>query len=362
MKRSSPLVWLCAAAAAVLSAVSLWNPGGVYTDYIASLERGTPTIAAVFAAAQDGVYPWTPFTASEPVPQSPVYRPLNESVTDEEMRASIGESEPFAAPETPAPVPADFAAPEEPAEEAAEEPADEFVTVDESWFDDALFIGDSHTEGLCDYGILPNATYYYKRGVDVWSIMKKNVVGGKMTIPEALAQNRFGKIYIMLGINEIACGTTESFAGQYAAVVAQIRELQPDALIYIQAIFHTSQRKSDNSVFKNEVINERNEAISHIADGEHVFFIDCNAVFDDENGALTSSYTGDGVHVMAPYYPLWRDYLLQFGRSAVPAAKQEEPEPEPKPAVREIVKPGTASDGDARFLVPLRDVPTVAAR
>ena len=36
-------------------------------------------------------------------------------------------------------------------------------------------------------------------------------------------------------------------------------------------------------------------------------------VFDDENGVMRADYSGDGVHVRAPYYVQWRDHLYQFG-------------------------------------------------
>ena len=345
MKRPfSPLVWLCAAGTLTLGALTLCDPSGVYAGYVDALDRNTPIIAAVFTAAQDGVYPWTPRAEDDVSPRGPAYRPLTETVTDEEMRSSVGNDEPFsenasARPDEPAAVtpPADPAAPVSDggsgadantssdvgagvAANAPPQVSSGFVTVDESWFDDALFIGDSHIEGFCDYAGVRNATYYFKRGLDIWSVMNKSFVGGKQTIPQALSQRQFGKIYIMLGINEIGRGTTESYAAQYADVVAQLRELQPEALIYIQSIFHTSQKKSDSSIYNNDTINARNAAISALADGQHVFFVDCNVVFDDENGALTSTYSGDGVHVKAPYYTMWRDYLLRFGLSGVATA------------------------------------------
>lgn len=346
MKRPfSPLVWLCAVGALSLSALVLCDPSGVYAEYVGALDRDTPVIAAAFTAAQSGVYPWSSRAEAGVLPGSPAYRPITETVTDEEMRSSVGNDEPFsesvppspngpipaapsaepsAGPAAPAPgsVPDGDAGTSADAPAAAEAPQvfSGFVTVDESWFNDALFIGDSHIEGLCDYGGLPNATYYFKRGLDIWSVLKKSFVGGKLTIPQALSERQFGKIYIMLGINEIGCGTTESYAAQYADVVARLRELQPNAVIYIQAIFHTSQKKSDSSIYNNDTINARNAAISALADGRHVFFVDCNAIFDDENGALTSSYSGDGVHVKAPYYTMWRDYLFRFGLSGVAAA------------------------------------------
>ncbi|MBE6910728.1 MAG: hypothetical protein E7474_14330 [Ruminococcaceae bacterium] len=321
MKRPfSPLVWLCAAGTLLLAALVLLDPNGVYSGYVDALDESQPVIAAVFTAAQDGVYPWTAPSAREAKP-APSFRPLTGTVTDDEVRSSVGNDEPFpdaGAVAAPEPVPPAEMQPLEPAEplDTAEEPeGDGFIPVDESWFDDALFIGDSHTEGFCDYAGLNNATYYFKRGVDVWCVMDKAFVDGKMTIPQALTQRRFGKIYIMLGINEIMVGSTESFAAQYAEVVDQLRILQPDALIYIQSIFHTTKAKSDSSVYNNDTINARNAAIAGIADGKQVFYIDCNVVFDDETGALTPSYSGDGVHVKAPYYTLWRDHLFQFGRN-----------------------------------------------
>ena len=60
-------------------------------------------------------------------------------------------------------------------------------------------------------------------------------------------------------------------------------------------------------------INERNAAIAQLADGKTIFYLDLNPLFDDENGALRADYSGDGVHVRAPYYVQWRDHLYQFG-------------------------------------------------
>ena len=128
-----------------------------------------------------------------------------------------------------------------------------------------------------------------------------------------IVKEHYGKIYLMLGINELGTGTAESWAAQYKVLLDEIRELQPDAIIFLQAIFHTTQEKSDTTFFKNSTIDARNAEIQKFADNETVFYIDCNPVFDDDTGALTPEYSGDGVHVKAPYYPMWRDYLFQFG-------------------------------------------------
>lgn len=86
--------------------------------------------------------------------------------------------------------------------------------------------------------------------------------GKKVTLAEALGTRQFGKVYILLGINEIGAYTAADWAAQYKSLLDLVREKQPDAVIFIQSIFHTTQKKSDSSYFKNEVINERNAAIA----------------------------------------------------------------------------------------------------
>ena len=198
----------------------------------------------------------------------------------------------------------------EPEPEAPDSP---FTTVDASYFDDALFIGDSHTDGFKDYAGLPNADYLCHNGLTVWSAVEKAEFPGKQTLAQALSGKHYGKIYLMLGINELGTGTAESWAAQYKVLLDEVRELQPDAIIFLQAIFHTTQEKSDATFFKNSTIDARNAELQKLADNETVFYIDCNPVFDDSTGALTPEYSGDGVHVKAAYYSMWRDYLFQFG-------------------------------------------------
>ena len=122
-----------------------------------------------------------------------------------------------------------------------------------------------------------------------------------------------GEEFVNQMVKSIGTGTAESWAAQYKVLLDEVRELQPDAIIFLQAIFHTTQEKSDATFFKNSTIDARNAELQKLADNETVFYIDCNPVFDDDTGALTPEYSGDGVHVKAPYYTMWRDYLFQFG-------------------------------------------------
>ena len=191
-----------------------------------------------------------------------------------------------------------------------------FSKVDQSYLDDAVFIGDSRTDTLHLYAGWDNAAYYVKTGTNIWSIMSDTVkVDGKsMTIEKALGKKKFGKVYIMLGVNELGSGTAESFYQQFKSVVKKIRKLQPDAIIFVESIMHvTSKVSASSKSITNGAINTRNKLLRKLADNETIFFIDENTALDDENGALTAKYTFDGIHLEAKYIGPWKEFILSHG-------------------------------------------------
>ena len=196
----------------------------------------------------------------------------------------------------------------------------EFQPVDEDYFTDALFIGDSRTVGLSEYcaPLDERATFYAKVSLTIYAAMDKEFIqtedNNKISVDKALSEKQFAKIYIMLGLNEIGTGTDESFVEAYAGVVDRIRELQPDAIIFIQGIMHVTANKSDHDkYFNNDNINRRNEALSHLADNKTVFYMDMNEAVDDENGNLLKELSFDDVHLKASSYERWYNFLLEHG-------------------------------------------------
>lgn len=189
-----------------------------------------------------------------------------------------------------------------------------YIKVDKSYFDNALFIGDSRVEGLALYSGLDNADFAYKEGLTTFGVMTEKIASdGTQTLPELLGSNTYAKIYIMLGINE-AGYATDSYAATYADAVRQIQELQPDAVIFIMGCIHVTSEYSDaNDVINNDNIDDKNGAIAGYADGVKLFYLDVNTVLDDENGGLIKDYTWDDIHLQAQYYSLWENYLYERG-------------------------------------------------
>ncbi|MVB10963.1 GDSL-like Lipase/Acylhydrolase family protein [Caprobacter fermentans] len=180
------------------------------------------------------------------------------------------------------------------------------------WFSDALFIGDSRTEGLRNYGGLSGATYYALKGLMVNTVYTRREImenGSKKTVMEAQAEHPFGKIYVMLGVNELGWSSMQSFVDDYSKMVKDLKKDHPKAEIYLQAIFPVSAQKSaESSIYKNSKIVSYNQAIQKIAKDQKVSYLD-TARAVSENGVLPEDASTDGVHLNSEYCAKWCDYL-----------------------------------------------------
>lgn len=191
-----------------------------------------------------------------------------------------------------------------------------YQSVEDDYFADALFIGDSRTVGMYEYGGLKEiATFYAATGLTVHKMFEVAIaeVPGqkeKLTVEEALQENHFAKIYLMIGINEMGTGTLESFMEKYREAVVRLQELQPDAIIYLQGIMKVSTERSEQGDYiHNQGIEERNAEIAKLADNVKIYYLDVNSAICDETGGMEPSYTFDGVHLKAQYMGIWKEYL-----------------------------------------------------
>ena len=136
-------------------------------------------------------------------------------------------------------------------------------------FSDTLFIGDSRTVGLSEYGDLGQAEVFANSGMSVFNLFQAQVTlknGTKQGLDEVLSSNRYGSIYLMLGINELGY-EEQSILRQYRTVVEQIRARQPQATLILEANLHVTREKAAKSdIYNNRKIDALNEAIEAIAE------------------------------------------------------------------------------------------------
>ena len=136
---------------------------------------------------------------------------------------------------------------------------------------------------------------------------------GKLTFDEVLTARQYGKIYLMLGLNELGY-KFEAVEEKYGEIVAKIRENQSEAVIYLCANLHVTAKQSQkDSVFNNANVDRVNGMIKGLTDGKHCIFLDANEIFDDENGGLRADYSSDAFHIYAKHYMEWVDWLCTKG-------------------------------------------------
>lgn len=179
-------------------------------------------------------------------------------------------------------------------------------------FSDTLFIGDSRTVGLFEYGDLGQAEVFANSGMSVFNLFQTQVTlknGTKQSLDEVLSSNRYSSIYLMLGINELGY-EEQSILRQYRAVVEQIRAKQPQASLILEANLHVTREKAAKSdIYNNRKIDALNKAIETIAEETGCRYLDVNSLFDDETGNLSANYSTDGSHILGKYYSVWVDWI-----------------------------------------------------
>ena len=182
------------------------------------------------------------------------------------------------------------------------------------WFSDAVFIGNSLEQGFMLYAGLKTADMFAVQSISVANIGTDHVInaggGVYLTILDAMARKSYRKVFVMLGINELSWATKESFYTKYAGVIDKIRELEPEAELYLQSITPVTARQSDNSTtFTNPRIHEYNEVIRQLAEDKEAHYLYVFDALADEDGCLPAGSTDDGIHPYPKYYPQWLTYL-----------------------------------------------------
>lgn len=192
--------------------------------------------------------------------------------------------------------------------------------VDNSYFDDAVFIGDSRTEGLITNTGLSNTTAYTYKGLMVDTVFTKPVIRrgeNRVSVMDALKTTSFSKIYIMFGINENGWPYNDVFIHKYEEIIDAVREINPDAVIYVQEIMPvTNQMSATHSYIRNGKIAEFNRLLRQMAQEKQVYFIDTASAVAASDGSLPADAAFDGIHLKKDYCKKWLDYLKSHTAAA----------------------------------------------
>ena len=253
----------------------------------------TPSPAATGTPAPEE----TPEPTPEPT-ELPVYPASDTDLAGKSAQATGPESTP--PPVTPPPV------------EETPLPA---VTerVDDTYFADAAFLGNSLMDGLRLFGRLEHGDFYSGTSASVISVTTvrdaPGPYGNKITKLEALLSRQYGKIYVLFGINELGFNV-DSFTELYAELLGQIAAGEPDAKIIVLSLTPiTRARDWEDDLFTRERILQFNAAVAEMATSRGYTYLNLYDALADEDGWLPEQQATDGIHFQPSKYLEWAEFL-----------------------------------------------------
>ena len=241
---------------------------------------------------------WLAWTVGRPAPEPP---PPGQSLPEEKSPAPLPEQDPSSPAET-----YDFT-----------RPAPERAPVDNSYFQNAAFVGDSRTDGFLIYSGIGTGKNLTSNGLSIFKLEEKKALtidGEKYTLLEALALEQYSQVYLSLGVNELGYYNDAGFYQSYCAAIDHIRRLQPQAVIYIQGLIPLNEGQivaanGNKYNLTNDHLRVYNDLMRQAAEEKQAVFLDLYTEFVDENGELPAEGSHDGVHLSAEYCRRWLEYL-----------------------------------------------------
>lgn len=204
--------------------------------------------------------------------------------------------------------------------------------VPDSYFDDAVFIGDSVTLKLNyfvrdsrkeEYPTLLGAAQFLTAGSLgsgealeplASDSLHPSYMGQKMLLEDSVAAMGAKKVFIMLGMNDVARYGIEESAQNMMKLVKRIVDKSPDAKIFIQSA--TPRIQGDYNKLNNNALFEYDLKLYEYClqlESSGVYFVDVAHALRDEKGNLPLEYCSDadgmGLHFTAKACKEWINYL-----------------------------------------------------
>ena len=199
--------------------------------------------------------------------------------------------------------------------------------VSPTWFDDAVFVGDSVSLGLSYYeaaaDVLGKAQFLTAgslgSGNALQPVSEKSVHprynGQKMKVEKAVAACGANKVYIMLGMNDIGAYGVDKSVQNFRTLCKKILTESPFVTIYVESVTPRVNQgaKSDNVKLNNKNITAYNRKLAAVCLEEGWYFVNVAETMFDSTGHLKRAYCSDpdgmGMHFSYDGCKAWVDYL-----------------------------------------------------
>lgn len=173
-----------------------------------------------------------------------------------------------------------------------------------NYFNDAVFVGDSRTEGLMLYSNLGNLNGICYKGLNVGILDEEKCIlmpgeKKKVTCFEAISGSKYNYYYCMFGVNELGWVDVDTFIKCFGDLIDHIHSVNQNAIIYVENIMPvTRELSAKDEVFNIERIQSYNEKLLAMCKKrKDVIYLDLYSAVADEEGYLPDDTSPDGVHL-----------------------------------------------------------------
>lgn len=196
------------------------------------------------------------------------------------------------------------------------------------YYGGSVFIGDSIMLGFRNYSakrdtFVHDIKFLAAGSYSAFNAMKpvtgKNVhplyEGKKYSVWEAMPLIGRQRVFILLGMNDIAVLGLEGARDTYKAFIDKILETSPDIEINIVSVTYTLKGQG-KARLNNDNIAEYNVMLEEMAGENGWGYIDLCTPVSDGHGNLAKEYCSDGfVHLSKPAYEKWEEELAKYADS-----------------------------------------------
>lgn len=226
------------------------------------------------------------------------------------------------------PLPADVLLEQFPAE--TEENGAEELTEEQlaEYYGDSVFVGDSIMLGFRNYSAKRKTFVHDIQFLAVGSYSVNNALkpvkgdnihpkykGKKCQLWDAIPLMGKKRVFILLGMNDIAILGLEHGRDKYKELIDKILETSPDVEIHIISVTYTLKDKGKKKL-NNTNIDAYNVLLQEMAEDNGWGYIDLCTPISDGEGNLAEECCSDGfVHLTRAAYKLWESALIDYANT-----------------------------------------------
>ncbi|MEG0949084.1 MAG: GDSL-type esterase/lipase family protein [Bacteroidales bacterium] len=174
---------------------------------------------------------------------------------------------------------------------------------------DIVFVGNSITDGG-EWSELFNNPNVKNRGIS------GDVSMGVYDRLDAIVKGKPKKIFLLIGVNDLARGTSiDTIANNIALVIDKIKQQTPGTKIYLQSVLPVTDEKNmfSGHTSRGAEIAPLNLLLQQIAVNKSITYIDLYTKFiDPETGKLNVKYSNDGLHLLGAGYQYWATIVKPY--------------------------------------------------